>query len=367
MIEPDYNNFIPYSTPVSDCAFDIIIPGAACNMKCKYCFGEHCVNIRNNCNTVLNPKALDNALKSVDKNTKGTVSIWGGEPLFNGSQLKDIVSYVKSNYPNAGLEMMVNGSLLTDEWTKFIIDNHIIIGISHDGPGQKYRGVDFLENPAICNNIYNLRQEKLFFSFNTVYHRLNSSTSKIIEYFMRKEDELKVELGVSPRLIRYINKASDPFIFRPEDYPIMDADIEYVVSLYLRKLLDNDSKFIKKYLGYLDRVINLVITDLSSNKTFVFNKNPHCGCLEYPHVTITGDTVFCNSVVESGNLERAKNMVTGFKRFPKCETCSVAGICQGLCSALTYEQLEKNCDMHIHYYTKYKEVINRYYGNKTSS
>ena len=86
-MELNYSNFIPVSRNVSDCAFDIIIPGAACNMKCKYCFGEHCINIRNNCNTVLNPKALDNALKSVDKNTEGVVTIWGGEPLFNGSQL----------------------------------------------------------------------------------------------------------------------------------------------------------------------------------------------------------------------------------------------------------------------------------------
>ena len=366
-MEPNYSNFIPVSRNVSDCAFDIIIPGAACNMKCKYCFGEHCINIRNNCNTVLNPKALDNALKSVDKNTEGVVTIWGGEPLFNGSQLKDIVSYVKSNYPKAQLEMMVNGSLLSEEWTKFIIDNHITIGISHDGPGQKYRGVDFLENPAICNNIYSLRQEKLFFSFNTVYHRLNNSTRKILEYFMRKEDEMKVELGVSPRLIRYINKVSDPFIFKPEDYPIMDADIEYVVSLYLRKLLDNDSKFIRKYLGYLGRVIDSAIAAVNPDTNFTFNKNPHCGCLGYPHVTITGDTVFCNSVVESGDFERAKSMVTNFKRFPKCEHCSVASMCQGLCSALTYEQLEKNCDMHIHYYNKYKEVISRYYGDKSGS
>ena len=104
---------------------------------------------------------------------------------------------------------------------------------------------------------------------------------------MRKEDEMKVELGVSPRLIRYINKVSDPFIFKPEDYPIMDADIEYVVSLYLRKLLDNDSKFIRKYLGYLGRVIDSAIAAINPDTNFTFDKNPHCGCLGYPHVTIT--------------------------------------------------------------------------------
>lgn len=367
MIDQSYQKFMPHFAPVSGSLFDIIIPNAACNMKCRYCFGEHCVNIRNTCNETLNEEALNMALKSVDKNKKGIVQIWGGEPLYNESQFKDVISYVKNNYPNAKLNMMINGSLLTDKWTKFIIDNNIDIGISHDGPGQKYRGVDFLDNPAICDNIVKLRKEKLFYTFNVVYHKLNCSTSDILSYFMRKEDQLKVELGVSPRLIKYINKASEPFMFTPSDYPLMDADIEYVVSLYLRKLLDNDPHFIQKYFGDLNKVIMGAIANLRPNSGYVFNKNPMCGCLDYPHVTITGDTVFCNSVVECGDISRAKDMVANFKRFPKCETCGVAGQCEGLCSALTYSQLEKNCDMFTHYYTKYKEVLGRYYGGESNS
>ena len=367
MTEPTYENFLPFTDTADTCLFDLIIPGAACNMKCKYCFGEHCVNIRDKCSTKLDSKALDKALEKVDKNKKGSVHIWGGEPLFNKEQLIDSVSYIKNNYPNARIEMMINGSLLTDDWTKFIIDNRIEVGISHDGPGQKYRGVDFLENPIIRNNIVSLRKEKLFFSFNTVYHRLNSSTKNILEYFMRKEDELKVELGVSPRLIRYINKASEPFIFKPEDYPIMDADIEYVVSLYMSKFLKNDSHFVQKYFGVLNRQIFDTINSVDSKIKPKLPDHPTCGCTLYPHVTITGDTVFCNSIVESGDISRAKDMVVNFKRFPKCETCAISDICQGLCSALTYEQLEKNCDMHIHYYTKYKEVVSRYYGNENKN
>lgn len=367
-IQNNYENFLYKFIPASDRLFDIMIPDAACNMKCKYCFGEHCVNIRNSCSTELNINAINESLKTVDRNKEGWVSIWGGEPLYNGKQLKETVAYIKNNFPKAHIDMMTNGSLLTDEWTKFIIDNKINIGISHDGPAQKYRGYDFLENKEICKNIIDLRHEKLFFTFNVIYHRLNSSTQKILEYYMRKEDELGVELGVSPRLIRNINKPSEPYIFKPKDYPIMDQDIEWVVALYMRKLLDGDSKFIRKYFGELHKLITNLIDELhpdGSPAKFIKDV-PNCGCLSYPHVAITGDLVFCNSVLESRGLEEAKALRTSFKTYPKCDTCKVNNLCLGLCSALTYDQLESNCDMFQHYYTKYRETIRKYYGETSN-
>jgi radical SAM protein with 4Fe4S-binding SPASM domain len=330
-------------------------------MKCKYCFGEHCVNIRNNCNTVLNPKALDNALKSVDKNTKGTVSIWGGEPLFNGSQLKDIVSYVKSNYPNAGLEMMVNGSLLTDEWTKFIIDNHIIIGISHDGPGQKYRGEDFLEKDEIKNNIVLLRKEQLFHTFNTIFHRLSPSIQNIHEYYFRKEDELGVKLGVAPRLIRYTNQVSEPYMFKEKDFYLLDENAEYIVNFYMRCLLNKDVLSVNRLLGYvLKNIITYSIENLAGNQ-FIWHKDqPYCGTLNQTKVTIDGTLVFCNGVTETGDLERAKKLLTTYKSWDNCENCEANYVCKGLCSALTYDQLKKNCDMHKFFYLKIREHIKKF-------
>lgn len=344
--------------------FDIIIPGAACNMKCKYCFGEHCISIRNKCDTILNEEKLDEALKNVNKNQVGFVTIWGGEPLYNEKQLIDTVSYVRKNYPRAIINMLINGSLLNDKWTQFIIDNRLSIGISHDGPGQKYRGVDFLENPEISKNIVELRKLDLFRSFNCVYHKLNCSTPDIINYFMQKEDELKIELGCNPRLIHYVNEASSPFIFKPEDYPAMDRDIEWVVSMYMKSLLNDDPTFFRKYLSIFKDIISDAISVLTADaiekEKFYIKDVPSCGCLSYPHVTITGDLVFCNSVVESEEMDRAKDMLKNFKSYPKCATCEVKAMCRGLCSAFRYEQIEKNCDMYIHYYNTYLNTVKTY-------
>jgi radical SAM protein with 4Fe4S-binding SPASM domain len=347
--------------------FELIIPGAACNMKCKYCFGEHSLNIRNTCNTKLNEKALDEVLKDVDHNSSKLITIWGGEPLFNKDQLLEAVAYIKDRFPNAHLDMVVNGSLLNDYWTKFLIDNKIFIGISHDGPGQKYRsqGVDFLEQDEIKNNIIQLRKARLFSTFNTIFHRLNPSIEEIHKYYAKKEEEYKIELGVAPRLVRYINELSEPFMFKKEDFPALDKAAEYIVNFYMRALLDNDVRIINKYLGGpLKHAITYTIENLSG-VPFVWQKDsPYCGTLTQLKVTTNGDKVFCNGVTETGDIERAKRLLTTYKSWDNCEKCDANYVCRGLCSANSYEQLQKNCDMYKFFYSKLREHIESFMEQK---
>lgn len=353
----DLEKFLPF-TSGEPRLFDIIIYNAACNMKCKYCFGEHSQNIRNSCATQLNAKKLDKALESVPKNRTGQVTIWGGEPLFNKTQLIDTVSYIKDRFPNAEINMMINGSLLNDYWTRYLIDNKIFIGISHDGPGQKYRGFDFLESDSIKNNIVLLRKYNLFNSFNSLFHKQSPLVKDIHEYFKKKEDEMGVKLGTSPRLIRYINSASIPYLFGPEDYHFLDDNAEYIVKFYMRSLLNNDSISIDKMLGRpIKEAITYTLAKIT-NRPFPFIKDmPYCGTTSYPKVTIEGDRVFCNGVTERGDLAEAKRLLTNYKSWNKCISCEYNSICHGICAALTHEQLEKNCNMYKYFYSKLEEQL----------
>ena len=347
-----------------DSLFDIIIPNAACNMKCKYCYGEHSINIRNDCHVKLDEIALDKALAHIPKDKIGGITIWGGEPLFNKTQIEDTVTYIKDRFPKGHINMMVNGSLLNDYWTKFIIDNQIVIGISHDGPGQKYRGEDYLENQEICNNIIALRKEKLFFSFNSVFHRLSPLVKDIHEYFMKKEDKLKVGLGVSPRLVRYIGTASEPFLFRKEDYHYLNENAEYIVNYIFKALLDNNPIAIDKNLGEPIKELFVRIINKLGNNPLPFIKNqPSCGTLFATKVAISGERVFCNGVTEGGDLTKAKNLLTNYKSWDKCDTCETNTLCQGICAALTEAQLEKNCNTFKYFYNKVEELIKKVYYN----
>lgn len=363
----DYDEFL-YEKVNSDATsnlFEIIIPDAACNMKCKYCFGDHMQNVRNFCHSKLNEKALDIALKDLDHSSSKVITLWGGEPLYNKDQLIEVVSYLKNRFPNAQLSMVVNGSLLNNFWTQFVIDNKIILGISHDGPGQKYRGPDFLEQEEIKNNIVQLRKEHLFFSFNTIFHRLSPSIKDIHEYFFRKEDELGVELGVAPRLIRYTNNLSEPYIFTSDDFHYLDENAKYIVNFYMRALLNNDVTSVNKLLGGpLKHILTFTIENLAGVPFTWIKNSPYCGTLNTFKITTNGDRVFCNGITETGDIERAKQLITTYKSWENCETCDANYVCRGLCSALTYDQLRKNCDMHKFFYLKIREYVKFFMENK---
>ena len=338
--------------------FEIIIPDAACNMKCKYCFGEHSCNIRNTCNSKLNEKALDESLKNIDHSSPGIITVWGGEPFYNKSQFLELVSYLTDRFPKAELSIVTNGSLLTDYWTQFIIDNNIIVGISHDGPGQKYRGFDCLEHTETKNNIIQLRKNKRFFAFNTIIHKLSPSIQETHEYYYRKEDELGVELGTAPRLIRYVNELSEPFMFRSADFYHLDKNAEYVTNFFMRALLNNDVKSVNKYLGDpLKHAITSIIENLSGIPFTWVKDTPYCGTLDVLKITTNGDKVFCNGITETGDIEKAKKMLSTYKSFSKCETCDTNYVCKGLCSALPEHALMQNCEMYQYFYTKLREYI----------
>ena len=221
-----------------------------------------------------------------------------------------------------------------------------------------------LENQEICNNIIALRKEKLFFSFNSVFHRLSPLVKDIHEYFMKKEDKLKVGLGVSPRLVRYIGTASEPFLFRKEDYHYLNENAEYIVNYIFKALLDNNPIAIDKNLGEPIKELFVRIINKLGNNPLPFIKNqPSCGTLFATKVAISGERVFCNGVTEGGDLTKAKNLLTNYKSWDKCDTCETNTLCQGICAALTEAQLEKNCNTFKYFYNKVEELIKKVYYN----
>ena len=111
-----------------------------CNLACKYCFIES--------NPISNQKynkmsfniaktAVDKFLSELEKNkiAESQIIFYGGEPLTNWEVVKKIIKYVKEEKKsNITLTIITNGTLLNREIIQFLMDYHIGIGISIDGP-----------------------------------------------------------------------------------------------------------------------------------------------------------------------------------------------------------------------------------------
>jgi uncharacterized protein len=116
----------------------------SCNMACTYCIdGEayaqkDCLGSANMSEDVA-LRGVDYLLEhSSDQTNPLTISFYGGEPLLRFSLLKKVVEYsnthAKEKSKHIGFSVTTNGTLLTPDIAKFLINNDVQMLISLDGP-----------------------------------------------------------------------------------------------------------------------------------------------------------------------------------------------------------------------------------------
>ncbi len=115
-----------------------------CNLRCEYCsYSGLYDNVRTHSDKVMSfeiaKKAIDKTIVRASGNKEFRISFYGGEPLLQFDLIRKCVSYVKSSYPEkeVNFSMTTNGTLLTKEKLKFLVENKFMIYISLDGP-EKY-------------------------------------------------------------------------------------------------------------------------------------------------------------------------------------------------------------------------------------
>lgn len=140
------NTIAPFARPL----YVMLKPiGAACNLKCTYCYYLDTKRLyKEQKSYLLSEELLEKfIIQYMESQTMSPVLFtWhGGEPL-----LRDISFYKKAlalqKKYGRGRQidnvLQTNGTLITDEWCRFFKDNNFLIGISIDGPQRfhdKYR------------------------------------------------------------------------------------------------------------------------------------------------------------------------------------------------------------------------------------
>jgi len=118
-----------------------------CNLRCAYCptSGKYAETgaRRSEMTPAICRKAVD-FFCSGNNAEKGVLSFYGGEPLLKFGLIRDTVEYVKQTYNGNkfSFSMTTNGTLLTEETMKFLIENDFLLSFSLDGPqpvNDRYR------------------------------------------------------------------------------------------------------------------------------------------------------------------------------------------------------------------------------------
>lgn len=112
----------------------IVMPNEICNLACSYCYvlEKHSGRM----SVTLAERIIDELLahNTPDRPTR---LIWhGGEPMLAGIEFyKHVCSYIRSRFPGHEVEHYIqsNGTLLTDEWIDFFLEEQFQVGVSVDG------------------------------------------------------------------------------------------------------------------------------------------------------------------------------------------------------------------------------------------
>lgn len=134
------NTINPFSRPL----YVMLKPvGAACNLRCHYCYYlEKACFYKDSSKRVLSEEMLDQFTKEyIEAQTMNDVLFtWhGGEPLMRPLSFYRKALELQKKYGrgrNISNVIQTNGTLLTDEWCRFLHENNWLVGVSIDGPQE---------------------------------------------------------------------------------------------------------------------------------------------------------------------------------------------------------------------------------------
>lgn len=312
-----------------------IIPASGCNLGCKYCFiGK----INNRAMIYMSEKTLLNALQKFsnylqeNKLKDGTVLFYGGEPTLKFDLIKKAILFGKTQPVKIKFSIITNGTILTDEYMKFIKENKIQLSLSLDGPKE------------LTDNF-------------RVFKEQDTSVYDTVIKKVQRLKELNIEFGLSvtlskeaidhPLLKKWLSEIGipgfgfNPFIFSS---PTNEWKSYYKkVSKFLFELRDYllpkdiiDERLERKYSAFY-------------SSTFKYNDCPARGGEQFV-ITPNGDVVICHGywnqpkgeicgnintdsiskIQQSINYKKWKENLTVNKT--KCLKCPAIRICGGGCA-----------------------------------
>lgn len=354
MLDYLYKGSYPIVDDSNKRMLEICFPDAKCNMNCEYCFGNHKTRICNNSRPLNKEKLKEQILPIKDKIS--FVHLWGGEVLYNKEFFLDAISFIHEILPGIQINLVTNG-LLLPEWVDFLIENHIDIAVSHDGPAQKYRGFDFLTSDKHVKALIKMYNAGLFRTFKVVIHSKNHSFSEINKYFDDFNKKNNINTHVEGLLIQSNDTCA--FTFKEEDFPSFKEDIIWMVKDIIAHI--NDKDYIRSHYAREQIFTVLKAINIAHNKPAIMIPRPCMGTEAYSF-TSDGKKIPCHCFAEmSSDIQDYKFDAESY--FKDCINCNVITLCNGGCVAKSLKNKKDTCTFSYFYYNVILDTVKAMIGS----
>jgi uncharacterized protein len=174
--------------------------GAICNLDCTYCYYLHKKDLLGSSSKFrMSDEMLETHIRQYIEGQDGpeVVFSWqGGEPTLLGVDFfaKAVELQKKYKRPNQRVEndLQTNGTLLDDEWGKFLYRHDFLVGLSIDGPQKLHDAYRLAKdgNPTfdkVFAAAQLLHKHHVKFNSLTVVNRLNARRPLDVYRFLRSE------------------------------------------------------------------------------------------------------------------------------------------------------------------------------------
>lgn len=170
-----------------------------CNLRCSYCFYEdECENRQTHSYGIMKKSVLEQVVKKAleEAEESCTFGFQGGEPLLAGLEFfESFIEYTnKYKKPKTKLSFSIqtNGTLLDDDWTKFLKTNKFLVGISLDGTGEIHdrNRVDAGGKPTfqkVLKNARNLQKNQVEVNILCVLTKQSARKIRSVYQFLKKQ------------------------------------------------------------------------------------------------------------------------------------------------------------------------------------
>jgi uncharacterized protein len=203
--------------------------GALCNLSCKYCFFLSKKDLYPGSSFHMSDALLESYIRQyieAQKISQATIAWQDGEPTLMGLDFFRKAMELVKKYRRRGMvinnTIQTNGTLIDDDWCRFLKENNFLVGLSMDGPREihdVYR-VDKSDKPTfdkVLRAAKLFRRHKVDFNVLTTVHAANGDHPLDVYRFIR--DEVKAEyIQLIPIVERDESGCVTDFSVKPEQY-----------------------------------------------------------------------------------------------------------------------------------------------------
>tara|TARA_Y100000310_G_C20663053_1_gene805873 strand:- start:804 stop:2084 length:1281 start_codon:yes stop_codon:yes gene_type:complete len=317
-----------------------LLPTDECNFHCKYCFLENSFD-KNYKHSQMDKNTLRKGIDFFVNNSKRgkgkrTIIIYGGEPLINKEIVREAINYTRRKEPDIGINVVTNGSLITDDMANLFANKNIFVGVSLDGPREITNKMRVFHKG---NGIFNSAKrgyeklkkagcEHIGISFTIASHNIDNLKEHV-------EDLIE---EFSPKAFGF-NFLVDTFSGKNPHSVSIDYATDKVIEVFkfLREEGIFEERMMRKIKPFIKETIHIKDCGAPGNQ-IVLSPNGDIGpCQAF----LPSRKYFTQNIHNKDvNLQKDPSFKEWSKRYPlnieECLDCEAIGICGGGCPYNSY-------------------------------